>query len=128
MTYFSSFFKACVHYFSLFLSTNDSPKKVMKNAFYFVQEAFFVVKIFIFLYFHLALFVCQPLLEITKIKLKVQDVINWLKNYLKTSLLNRVPWMPNVRACHKRASVVYVPTSQRAISISTSDFYLPTCQ
>ena len=50
---------ACVCYFHQFFifSTNDSPSKTMKNAFYFIQKALFVLEIFKFLYFHLP---CQP--------------------------------------------------------------------
>ena len=40
----------------LFFSPNDSPSKTMKNAFYFIYEALFVLKIFKFLYSHLPLF------------------------------------------------------------------------
>ena len=50
--------KACVCYFltNFYLSPNDSPSKAMKDAFYFILKALFILKIFIFLYFHLPLF------------------------------------------------------------------------
>ena len=60
MSGYSRTFKvnACVHYFyQIFIfSPNDSSSKTMKNAFYFIQKAHFVPKIFIFLYFHCSLF------------------------------------------------------------------------
>ena len=48
-------FKACVRYFyQIFIfSANDSPPKTMKNAFYFIDKALFILEIFEFLYFHL---------------------------------------------------------------------------
>ena len=51
-------FKACVCYFLLkfYFWPNDSPSKTMKNVFYFIQKALFVLEIFTFLYFHLPLF------------------------------------------------------------------------
>ena len=51
-------FKACVCYFlsKFYLSPNDSPSKNMKNVFYFIKKALFILKIFKFLYFHLPLF------------------------------------------------------------------------
>ena len=39
-----------------YISLNDSPSKNMKNVFYFMAIAFFVLEIFKFLYFHLPLF------------------------------------------------------------------------
>ena len=50
--------KACVHYFlsNFYFSPNDSPSKTMKNVFYFIEKALFVLKIFKFLYFPLPLF------------------------------------------------------------------------
>ena len=52
--------KACVRYFyQIFIfSPNDSPSKTMKNAFYFIEKALFILKIFIFLCFVLPLFFC----------------------------------------------------------------------
>ena len=47
-------FKACVHCF--IFSPNDSPSKTMKNVFYFIQKALFVLEIFKCLYFHPPLF------------------------------------------------------------------------
>ena len=49
---------ACVHYFlsNFYFSPNDSPSKTMKNVFYFIKKALFVLKIFKFLYFCLSLF------------------------------------------------------------------------
>ena len=45
--------KACVRYFhQIFIfSPNSSPSKTMKNAFYFIWKALFVLEIFNFLYF-----------------------------------------------------------------------------
>ena len=44
-------FKACVRYFlSIFIFTpNDRPLKTMKNVFYFIEKALFVLEIFKFL-------------------------------------------------------------------------------
>ena len=55
---FMSFIKACVHYFlpNVYFSLNNSPSKTVKNVFYFIQKALFILKIFKFLYFHLPLF------------------------------------------------------------------------
>ena len=41
---------------SFHFTPNDSPLKIMKNVFYFIQKAPFVLEIFKFLYFHLPLF------------------------------------------------------------------------
>ena len=51
-------FKVCVCYFlsNVYVSTNDICSKTIKNVFYFIKEALFVLKIFKFLYFHLPLF------------------------------------------------------------------------
>ena len=46
----SGSFKTCVCY-SLFFSPNDIPAKTMKNAFYFIRKAVFILKIFKFLFF-----------------------------------------------------------------------------
>ena len=44
--------KACVHYFlSIFFSPNDNPLKTMKNVFYFIWKALFLLEIFKFLCF-----------------------------------------------------------------------------
>ena len=40
-------------------SANDSPSKIMKSAFYFIEKALFILEIFEFLYFHLPLFFSQ---------------------------------------------------------------------
>ena len=50
--------KACVRYFlsNFYFSPNDSPSKTMKNVFYFIQKALFVLEIFKFFYFRLPLF------------------------------------------------------------------------
>ena len=50
--------KACVRYFHqiCIFSSNDSPSKTMKNAFYFIYKVLFVLEIFNFLYFCLSLF------------------------------------------------------------------------
>ena len=50
--------KACVHYFlsNFYLWLNDSPSTNMKNGFYFILKALFVLEIFNFLYFCLPLF------------------------------------------------------------------------
>ena len=50
--------KAYVHYFvsNLYFSPNDSPSKTMKNIFYFILKALFILEIFRFLYFGLPLF------------------------------------------------------------------------
>ena len=41
-------FKACVRYFFIFF---DSPSKTIKNVFYFIEKALFVLEIFKFLLF-----------------------------------------------------------------------------
>ena len=50
-TAFGSILKACVSYFyQIFIfSPNDSPSKTIKNVFYFIEKALFVLKIFKFL-------------------------------------------------------------------------------
>ena len=50
-------FKASVRYFlsNLYFSLNDSPSKSMRNVFYFIEEALFVLEIFK-VYFRLPLF------------------------------------------------------------------------
>ena len=50
-------FKACAHYFYHFfyLSPDDSPLKAMKNIFYFIWKALFVLEIFKLLHFRLHL-------------------------------------------------------------------------
>ena len=50
-------FKASVRYFlsNLYFSLNDSPSTSMRNVFYFIEEALFVLEIFK-LYFRLPLF------------------------------------------------------------------------
>ena len=55
---FSMIFKACVRYYhQIFIfPPNDSPSKTMKNAFYFIKKALFVLKIIKFLYFRPSLF------------------------------------------------------------------------
>ena len=51
-------FKACVRYFltNFYFSPNDNPVKIMKDVFYFIERALFVLVIFKFLYFYLPLF------------------------------------------------------------------------
>ena len=46
-----NFFKAYVHYFlsNFYFSPNDSPSKSVKNVFYFIEKALFVLEIFNFL-------------------------------------------------------------------------------
>ena len=41
---------------NFYFSLNDSPSKTMKNVFYFIEKALFVLEIFKFLYFCLPLF------------------------------------------------------------------------
>ena len=50
--------KACVRYFlsNFYFSQNDSPSKTMKNVFYFIEKALFVLEILKFLQFRLPLF------------------------------------------------------------------------
>ena len=52
------FLKACVRYFlsNFHFSPNYSPSKTIKNVFYFIYKALFVLEIFKFLYFFLPLF------------------------------------------------------------------------
>ena len=55
-----------------YISLNDSPSKNMKNVFYFIAIAFFVLEIFKFLYFHPPLF-----FSLSVITLEI-DIINCL--------------------------------------------------
>ena len=49
--------KACVWYFYQFIfSPYDSPSETMKNAFYFIKKACFVLEIIKFFYFRSSLF------------------------------------------------------------------------
>ena len=50
--------KACVLYFlsNFYFSPNDNPSKTVKDVFYFILKALFVLEIFIFLYFCLPFF------------------------------------------------------------------------
>ena len=66
-----SCFKACLRYFyQIFIfSPNHSPSKTMKNAFYFIETALFVLKIIKFFYFN-------PSLFLFKVNLKVYDTIS----------------------------------------------------
>ena len=71
--------------------TNYSPSKTMKNAFYFIEKALFVIEIFNYLYFHLLLFFpCRPLFSLRplKINLEVYDVINCQNKNLITILFD----------------------------------------
>ena len=43
-------------FYQIFYSPNDSPSKTMKNAFYFIKKALFVLEIIKFLYFRPSLF------------------------------------------------------------------------
>ena len=77
--------KACVCYFlsNFYFSRNDSPSKTMKNVFYFIKKALFVLEIFKFLYFHLTFFLSNHCFRgCSKINLQVYDVINCLKNLI----------------------------------------------
>ena len=74
--------KAFVHYFlsNLYFLPNDSPSKTMKNVFYFIWKALFVLNIFNFLYFFPLFFfpVSHCFRGWSKKNLKVYDVINCL--------------------------------------------------
>ena len=50
--------KACVCYFlrNFYSSPNDSPSKTMKDVFYLIEKALFLLEIFKYFYFHLPLF------------------------------------------------------------------------
>ena len=58
MLVFFTSLKACVHYFlsNVCFSSNDSLSKSMKNNFYFIWKALFILEIFNFLYFCFPLF------------------------------------------------------------------------
>ena len=58
--------KACVRYFlsNCYFSSNDSPFKTMKNVFYFLEKALFILEIFRFLYFGLPLFFSQSAIDL----------------------------------------------------------------
>ena len=47
--FFCRYLKVDSHLQQCFISFNDSPSKIMKNAFYFILKALFVLKIFKFL-------------------------------------------------------------------------------
>ena len=54
--------KACARYLlsNFYFSPNDSPSKTMKNVFYFISKALFVLEILKFFYFRLpSFFPCQ---------------------------------------------------------------------
>ena len=44
--------KACVRYFlsNFYFSPNDSPSKTIKNAFYFIEKALFILEILTYTY------------------------------------------------------------------------------
>ena len=69
-------FKACVRYFlsKFYFSTNDGPSKVMKNVFYLIYKALFVLEIFKFLCFLPHLF-----FQLSAIALNV----DWFKTNVK---------------------------------------------
>ena len=70
---------AKLRFSAIFLfSQNDSPCKVMKNAFCVIWKAFFVLKIFNFLLFPLPLFFLLSAIarDKSRINLKIFDVIN----------------------------------------------------
>ena len=56
-----------------------SPLKVMKNAFYFISKAIFVLKLFTFLYWLLG-HVAKRLDMKDKVNFKFYDVTAWLTN------------------------------------------------
>ena len=61
----------------LFFSPNDSPSKSMKNAFYFIEKALFVLKIFNFLYFFPFLSTLSRHKSTSGSGI-IYDVMNWL--------------------------------------------------
>ena len=69
-----------------FFSPRYSPSKSMKNAFYFIWKALFILEILKFLYFCLSLFVPvgHCFIGWSKINLKVYDVVNCLNKSLIT--------------------------------------------
>ena len=73
-------FKACVCYFlsNFYFSSNDSPSKTMKNVFYFIWKALFVLEIFKFLYFPSFFPVNHCFRGWSKKNLKIYDTINCL--------------------------------------------------
>ena len=52
--WFSTAFILCLIFFMF--SPNDCSEIIIKNAYYFIEEAYFVPNILTFLYFHLPLF------------------------------------------------------------------------
>ena len=70
--------KACVHYFlSIFFSPNDSSSKTIRNIFYFIEKALFVLEISKFLYF-LPFFSTLSRFKRTNGSGIIYDVMNWL--------------------------------------------------
>ena len=59
----------------LFLFVNESPLKVMKNAFYFILKVLFVLKIFKFKF---------KISKKAKFNFIIYDVINWKTNNCNT--------------------------------------------
>ena len=61
ITHSKESFKTCVRYFlsNFYFQPNDNPSKTMKNVFYFIEKALFVLEIFKFFYFRLPLFFSQ---------------------------------------------------------------------
>ena len=76
-------FKACVCYFYsiFFFFTKDIPSKIMRNVFYFIKKALFVL---VFLSFPLFFLVSHCLRDWSKKNLKIYDVINCLNKNLIT--------------------------------------------
>ena len=69
--------KACVCYFLtiVYFYPNYSSSKTMKNVFYFIWKARFVLEILKFLYFRLPLFFLLSAIAL-ELDLKLYDVIN----------------------------------------------------
>ena len=99
--------KSCVRYFlsKFYFSPNDSPSKTMKNVFYFIEKALFIVEIFKSLYIHLLLFFSPSAIaleddsrkilslwchQLSKYELNTLCLIHWQRN--KVWHWNIVQW------------------------------------
>ena len=84
-------FKAYVRYFlsNFYFSPNDSPSKTMKNVFYFIKKALFILKIFKFLYFCLSLFFFLPAIAL---KADPRKILKFVINCLNKNLITHFVW------------------------------------
>ena len=73
-----------------FISFNDSPSKMLKNAFYFILKALFVLKIFKFLSCVFA-HVEKRLDGKDKVNFEIHDITAWSTNNYNTHIAQYLP-------------------------------------